>query len=232
MLGHECYSALNRVNELETTKNVAAQARPQDPAAREAALTRAAVAGSFAAFEELVYLFERRIYGFVFQTCRNEADAKEITQDTFVRAFQALDRFDLKYSFGPWLFAIARRKCVDFFRAQQRAYVAEFPEPADVPDPSRILCEREDRESLWALARQKLGRLEFEVLWLRYAEEMDVRDIARVVRKTRTHVKVSLFRARKSLAREIEPRQTGIASAHSDTTFNEAGAARNPTAAI
>lgn len=218
------------MNEIETTKAV--ESAEQDPIARVAVLTRRAMDGSFAAFEELVYLFEKRIYGFVFQSCRNDADAKEITQDTFVRAFQALNQFDPKYPFGPWLFAIARRKCVDFYRAKSPASLAEVPEMADGHDPSRILCEREDRENLWAVARQKLGRLEFEVLWLRYAEEMDVRDIARVVRKTRTHVKVILFRARKSLAREVQPRRAVGAGDYPGTAFAEASAARNTIALI
>jgi len=205
----------------------------RDAASVEADLTRRAVVGSFAAFEELVYLFEKRIYGFVFQYCHNEADAKEITQDTFVRAFQALDQFDLKYPFGPWLFAIARRKCIDFYRARRPAADCHIPEQIDSRDPSRLLSQREDRENLWALARGKLSRLEFDVVWLRYAEEMDVREIARIVRKTRTHVKVTLFRARKALAREIESSSTEPAEvARSAAAFAGSGTVHTSSVVI
>jgi hypothetical protein len=127
----------------------AGRSRQQETCApAESEIISRAVSGSLTAFEELVYLYEKRIYGFVFQSCRNEADAKEITQDTFVRAFQALNQFDLKYPFGPWLFAIARRKCIDFFRARRPSSDHEVPEIADFCDPLSILSRREERENL------------------------------------------------------------------------------------
>src|SRR5437868_2109728 len=85
----------------------------------ESELVRESVAGSLSAFEELVYRYEKRIYGFIFQSCGNSADACELTQDTFVRAFNALTRFDPRYPFASWLFAIARRRCIDFHRARR-----------------------------------------------------------------------------------------------------------------
>ena len=80
-------------------------------------LARQTQAGSLVAFEELVYRYEGRIYGFVANCCRNGTDAREVTQDTFVRAFQAIGQFDLQRGFAPWLFTIARRKCIDHHRA-------------------------------------------------------------------------------------------------------------------
>jgi RNA polymerase sigma-70 factor (ECF subfamily) len=177
--------------------------RAEDSLVDEATLVRRAVDGSFAAFEQLVSLYEKRIHSFVFQSCHNAADAQEITQDTFVRAFQALDQFNLKYPFGPWLFAIARRKCIDFHRAKGPALEHQLPELADAHDPAFLLSEREDRENLWERARRKLSRVEFDVLWLRYVEDMSVEAIARVIHKTRVHIKVMLFRARRTLGKEI-----------------------------
>src|SRR3954451_12799421 len=81
-------------------------------------------AGDMDAFEELVSRFETRIYRFALHSCRRPEDAAEITQDTFVRAWRALDRFDGSRSLAPWLFAIARRLCIDHHRRQ--------PEPTEV----------------------------------------------------------------------------------------------------
>src|SRR5882672_3841692 len=83
-------------------------------------LARQAQAGSLAPFEEVVYRYEGRIYRFVANFCRVEADACEITQETFVRAFQALGQFDARRFFAPWLFTIARRKCLDHHRSSAR----------------------------------------------------------------------------------------------------------------
>jgi RNA polymerase sigma-70 factor, ECF subfamily len=171
-------------------------------------LARETQAGSMVAFEELVHRYEHRIYAFVMQYCHNDADAHEITQDAFVRAFQAIGRFVPRGGFGPWLFTIARRKCIDRYRATVRAATDEpIPEVPDHDDPSVLLVRQEERQQLWALARKSLGETQFQALWLRYAEGMSVEGVARVLRKTQTHVKVLLFRAREVLRRELKAAQ-------------------------
>ncbi len=167
-------------------------------------LARQTQAGSLAAFEELVYRYEDRIYGFVANFCHRGADASELTQDTFLRAFQAIAQFDPRRAFAPWLFTIARRKCIDYYRARPPAAAELAPELADADDPAELLARREEGQNLWRLARRHLPEGQFQALWLRYAEAMNVAEIAQVLRKTRTHVKVLLFRARQALRRELE----------------------------
>jgi RNA polymerase sigma-70 factor (ECF subfamily) len=171
-------------------------------------LARGAQAGSLAAFEELVYRYEQRIYAFVTHWCRNSADAQELTQDTFVRAFQAIARFDPRRGFAPWLFTIARRKCIDHHRAAPPALAEEaMLELPEAVDPAQLLAQREERENLWRIARRCLAEAQFQALWLRYTEDMSVAGIARVLGKTQTHVKVLLFRARDALGRELRKAQ-------------------------
>ena len=184
-------------------------------------LAQQSQAGSLVAFEELVYRYEGRIYGFVANSCGNRADAREVTQDTFVRAFQAIEQFDPRRGFAPWLFTIARRKCLDRYRAAPPPADEEVPEMPDENDPSELLARREERRSLWDLARRRLSEPQFQALWLKYAEEMNVADIAAVLRKTQTHVKVLLFRARQALGRELRAVQASglpnVGSASRDT---------------
>jgi RNA polymerase sigma-70 factor (ECF subfamily) len=166
-------------------------------------LVRESQAGSLPAFEELVYRYERRIYGFVAQFCRNREDASEVTQETFVKAFQALGQFDAGHAFAAWLFTIARRKCIDHHRASPPESEGDMPELVDVADPAEILADREDSRSLWQLARRALSETQFDALWLRYVEDLSIAEIAQVFRKTQTYVKVLLFRARSALGREL-----------------------------
>lgn len=171
-------------------------------------LARSTQAGSFDAFEELVRRYEGRLYGFLAHSCRTEADAREVTQDTFVRAFQAITQFDPRRAFAPWLFAIARRKSIDRHRAAPPAPAGEpLPELCDHDDPAELLARREDGQVLWQFARGLLPEAQFEALWLRYAGDMTVADIAQVLRKTQTHIKVLLFRARRTLGAELERRR-------------------------
>src|SRR3954469_23765147 len=104
------------------------------------ALIAQSIRGSLPAFEQLLSRYEKRVYGFIFQSCRNAADASDLTQETFLRAFQALARFDLRYPFAPWLFSIARRKCIDFHRARKPASDPHIPDLPDLNDPSVLLA--------------------------------------------------------------------------------------------
>jgi len=164
------------------------------------ALARQSQGGGLAAFEELVRRYENRIYAFVFQCCGHETDAREATQDTFVRAFEAIGRFDSRQPFAPWLFTIARRKGVDCFRARIPGGGEPAPEPLDEEDPAELLARQEEAREVWRRARALLPGGQFQALWLRYAEDMKIAQIARVLGKTQTHVKVLLFRARRKLA--------------------------------
>jgi RNA polymerase sigma-70 factor (ECF subfamily) len=185
--------------------------------------------GSLAAFEELVSRYEGRIFAFVSQFCRNPTDAREVTQETFVKAFQAIAQFNRRHPFASWLFTIARRKCIDHHRASPPV-MEPVPELPDANDPAELLARQEDGRALWNLARRLLPGVQYQALWLRYAEGMDVQEIARVLRKTKVHVKVLLFRARRALASELEAqrRPEALKSVESAPLERRAPALREP----
>jgi RNA polymerase sigma-70 factor (ECF subfamily) len=170
-------------------------------------------AGSLEAFEQLVSRYEGRIFRFVNGFCRREADAREITQDAFIRAFQAIARFDKRQPFAPWLFTIARRKGIDYYRSAPLLAEGSPMDEPDFDDPAELLARQEERQDLWRLARLHLPATQYQALWLRYVEDMTVAQIAKVMRKTTIHIKVLLFRARHGLGRELEkpgaPSSTG-----------------------
>jgi RNA polymerase sigma-70 factor (ECF subfamily) len=155
------------------------------------------------AFEELVSRYEHRLYAFALQWRHNRAEAREVTQDAFVRAFQGLAQFDPSRSFAPWLFAILRRKCVDYYRRSQPVVEETTSEIPDLDNPAELLSRREEGEEIWRLARRHLGMDQYQALWLRYAEDMEIDQIAQVLGKSQTHVKVLLFRARRKLAEPL-----------------------------
>lgn len=173
-------------------------------------LARRSQAGSLVAFEELVFRYESRIYRFVANSCGNETDVREVTQDTFVRAFQAIAQFDSQRGFAPWLFTIARRKCIDRHRAARPAADELLPDLPDHDDPAELMARQEERQNLWQLAGRLLPEAQFQAIWLRYAEDMNLAEIAQVLRKTQTHVKVLLFRARQTLGRGLNADRTAV----------------------
>jgi RNA polymerase sigma-70 factor (ECF subfamily) len=166
-------------------------------------LVRQSQAGSLTAFEQLVFRYEARVLGFVARCCHSDEAAREVTQDTFIRAFQALTQFNPDRAFAPWLFTIARHKCVDYYRRRPKRADEPMPDLADHDSPAVLVERREERSNLWRTAREQLPEVQFQALWLRYAEEMDLDQIGQVLGKTRTGVKVLLFRARQTLGRAL-----------------------------
>lgn len=157
--------------------------------------------GDLAMFEELVRRFEKPLYSFSLYWCGNDADARELVQDVFVAAYHGLARYKPSMPFAPWIFAIARRKCIDNSRRITPVPESHLPESATFDTPSSQLEDRDEAEQLWRTARSRLSTSQFQALWLHYAENMSVHDIARVMRRPQTYVKVQLFRARRILAR-------------------------------
>jgi RNA polymerase sigma-70 factor (ECF subfamily) len=83
---------------------------------------------------------------------------------------------------------------------------------ADLVTPAEALARQEDTNAVWALVARHLPTAQFDALWLRYVEDMTVDEIARVLDKTRTHIKVLLFRARKTLAARLQPEPSSVRS--------------------
>jgi RNA polymerase sigma-70 factor, ECF subfamily len=166
-------------------------------------LARRSQVEDWASFDELVRRYEARIYRFAFNCCGHAADARELTQETFVSVYQHLRKYDPSLSFATWLFTIARRKCIDRSRRPRRDFLSEIPDLPDTDDPSVLLGRREAAEDLRRTARQVLSDTQFQTLWLHYAEDLSVQEVARVMRRLPPHVKVLLFRARRALAKEL-----------------------------
>src|SRR5437870_10113397 len=143
--------------------------------------------GSIDAFEELAALFERRIYGFLCRHVGNAHDAQDLTQETFVRAWRGMPRFDPTRNFATWLFVIARRAAANHFRTRRIHDELSDEHAAEAPADSGQF------ENLWHAAK-KLNPSQYEALWLRYGEGFSVAQTARVMGLTTIHIKVILHR--------------------------------------
>jgi len=161
--------------------------------------------GSREAFGELIRQFEGRVFNYLAQFTGNAHDAQDLTQDTFVKAWRGIGRFQSSGSFSAWIFIIARRTALNHFRSRRHESTSEPPEEIDESTPARMFEESEERASLWALAR-KLKPAQYEVLWLRYGEGLSVQETARVMRTNPIRVRVLLHRGRAALAPLLEQR--------------------------
>ena len=172
---------------------------------------RAARAGDTAAFGALVERFEDSLTRFLLVRTGNAEDAEELAQETFLRAWQKLGRYDERHRFATWLFTLARRLAVS--RQRSAAAWGRRPELGDDSlaeveagsDPSDLVSAHEESHNLWRLAAEVLGVEQRSALWLRYGEDLSIPQIARILGRPRVTVRVWLFRARERLAARLRP---------------------------
>jgi len=167
-------------------------------------LARRARRGDAGAFDELVRRFQRPVFRFCWRLVRS-ADAEDLAQDTFVRAFVHFERFDPERPVLPWLIAIARRLCLDLLR--RRAVAARLHTlPVDRPPMPGPESEAAIREQLGRLdqALADLGDGPRAAIILFHIEQMSYRNIAAALEVPMGTVMTWLHRGRAELKQALE----------------------------
>lgn len=172
-------------------------------------LARRAQAGCADSFDLLVRRFQVPLLQFLRKRLKSAADAEDVLQDTFVRAFQRLGSYHDRWRFSTWIFTIANRCAVSHHRKRQadQARLRRAATRADSASesPDRPALEEESRRRFWDLAGRVLSDEQFAALWLYYVEEMPTRQITRVLDCSWVSVKTTLYRARKRLEPHVAP---------------------------
>lgn len=151
--------------------------------------------------DQLLRRFQTPVLHFL-QRWGSSVDAEDLTQETFLRAYENLHRYNSRWAFSTWLFTIARRTSINQHR---RRGLATDPKAVDAslsaaPAPLDVMVAEEDRARLWDTAAAILSEEQTTALWLHYVEGMSAGAIAKVLGRSWASVKVMLYRARKRLS--------------------------------
>jgi len=118
--------------------------------------------GDVDSFNQLILRWERPIYALAYRVIGREEDARDVAQETFLRAFRALPGFKGEAKFSSWLYRIALNLCRDWMRRQRRAPVMQMPEGVD---PIELAAETGPAESIEDLvARRELSAIVEEAM--------------------------------------------------------------------
>lgn len=179
--------------------------------AAERDLVRRAVKGDAAAFGRLVQLHQKAVFNVAFRFLGRRPDAEDAAQDTFIRAYRALDRFDTTRPLAPWLKRIAVNVCLNRLEAQRirpETLATDMGRPDDAPF-DRLPGRRPTPEQA-ALAteqaaeiRQALAQLPPRyraVIELRHFQGLSYAEMSATLERPLSSVKSDLFRARRQLA--------------------------------
>src|SRR6185369_15743388 len=178
----------------------------------EAALARAR-RGDGDAFRELVERHSRSVFRLAFRMTGNEQDAEDVVQESFLRAYKQLGRFESRANFGTWLYRIVSNCSVDLMRSKQARHdqtraesldeAVELP-ANDLPTPERLAQSAEiQRRVQGALAA--LSPLERAAFTLRHYEGRSIDEISRTLGLGTSAAKHSVFRAVRKLRAALEP---------------------------
>jgi len=156
--------------------------------------------GNTEAYQVIVERYMQRAYYIAFGFVRNSQDAMDISQESFIKAFRKIKRFDSEKSFFPWFYKLLKNLCLDHIKRRSR--VQEIP-----LDEARVLKEeREDREMKEILWRgiEGLPFEQKEVIILRYFQEFSYQEIAEITARPVGTVMSSLYYAKKRLREAIK----------------------------
>lgn len=156
--------------------------------------------GHTEAYQVIVERYMKRAYYIALGFVRNAQDAMDISQESFIKAFRKIKRFDPEKSFFPWFYKLLKNLCLDHIKRRSRAQ--------EIPlDEARVLKEeREDREMkeiLWK-GIEKLPFEQKEVILLRYFQQYSYQEIAEITARPVGTVMSSLYYAKKKLREAIQ----------------------------
>jgi RNA polymerase sigma-70 factor (ECF subfamily) len=157
--------------------------------------------GSQAAFEELVCRYSLRLFHFLRPRISTNQDIEDLVQETFLKAFRNIDRYNPEFKFSTWLYTVAIRLAISHYRTNKPKDLSSIPNHVPV-DPEEIVTRKDQSQKIWAIAKS-LHNKQYEALWLRYMEDMAVKDISLVMNKTQVQIRVLLHRARLNLGKKL-----------------------------
>ncbi|MBD3334191.1 MAG: sigma-70 family RNA polymerase sigma factor [Candidatus Eisenbacteria bacterium] len=178
-------------------------------------LVRSILQGDETAFRKLVEKYQRIVYNIVWRMVRNDEDARDLTQEAFIRVHRALRTFDTSRTFSTWLYRIATNLCIDHHRKRRLRTLSIDAEPAggerreplalpdEGPAPDRLHETKSLAQRIDALL-EKLSPTYRAILHLRYREQLSYEEMAEVLETPLGTVKARLHRAHRKLRELLE----------------------------
>jgi len=176
----------------------------------DAELVRLALNGDGRAFEMLVSAYERVVYSATYRMVGNSEDARDLTQNVFLKAYRNLGSFDPSHRFFSWIYRIAINESLNFLRQRRPKQELDETLPSHQAGPDDEAHGAEVREVIQS-ALQDLGDSYRQVIMLRHFLNCSHQEISELLGVPEKTVKSRLYSARQLLARAV--RRRGVTSA-------------------
>lgn len=179
--------------------------------AQEAQWLIQAQQGDPEAFSKLVDIYQRPVFNLCYRMLGDRHEAEDAAQETFLRAFKAIGRYDPGRSFATWILTIASRYCIDVHRRRRlpTLSIEAMPRP-DIPDqalgPEAKLGMSEEERQIQKILNV-LSPIDRAAIIMRYWHEMSYDEIGQTLTLSVSAIKSRLHRARKELAHKWQEQE-------------------------
>ena len=165
-------------------------------------LVRKAQKGDAESFGIIYEIFAERIYRYIYLKTSSREEAEDLTQQVFVRAWEALPQFEFKKNpFSSWLYSIARNLITDFYRKKKPDFSLDSENALEMPDnldlTERLIIQDEVRQVFEAINQLPLEQK--DLLLLRFVDDLSYDEIASIMNKSPLTLRVIQHRALKRL---------------------------------
>ena len=175
-------------------------------------LVARSIGGDSDSFNQLILRWERPIYALAYRTIGREEDARDVCQETFLRAFRALPGFRGQAKFSSWLYRIALNLCRDWMRRERRAAIVQPTEDVDLielaaaAEPSESIEDLVARKDMTRIVERAMARLPEDqrtAIVLKEYHGLTFQEIADLLGCPLSTVKTRLYQGLTVLRREL-----------------------------
>lgn len=165
--------------------------------------------GNTQAFSQLVERYQVFAFTLAIRVVKVREEAEEVSQDSFIKAYEALDSFRGESKFSSWLYSIVYRKALDCVRKHNKSRTLELVEDVtegetDAMENAMQLLEREERNSYLQKAIDTLPEQDAAIVTFFYFEDLSIREISEITELSEDNVKIKLYRSRKRLFSQLK----------------------------
>lgn len=160
--------------------------------------------GDSRAYSFLVEKYQNFVYTIVIRMVKVKEEAEEVSQDTFIKAFQSLSSYRGESKFSSWLYSIAYRKALDRIRKNNKINTTELIEEITESNFESIenalhYIQEQERNEIIKKCILQLKEQDAAIITFYYYEDLTVKEIAKITQLTEDNIKIKLHRSRKKL---------------------------------
>jgi len=178
-------------------------------------LIKQALGGDQTAYEKLLKRYKNGIYNMIYQMIKNREETEDLVQETFIKAFNSLHRYNDTFAFSTWLYKIAFNHCIDAIRKKKLQTLPldkpvqvrdgevqhQIKDSTDTPEGDYLFSEKKDFIKKTILALPEKYRV---TILLRHQEERSYEEISEILHIPLGTVKARIFRAREILKKKLQ----------------------------